>query len=136
MSLLQKLRQDRNSSSLNYYQGLINREQNKTIKEEKVIDDIKSSRSFDVKLIEENKRILEEKKVKTRVELKRKMILKRIDDKKRNVRIISNTSLTDLIAGFLDTKDKSKYIKQNAKNFKELPVEEQRNLFKIYMDFL
>ena len=134
--MLDKLRRENQNRSLLYYQLLINREQRNVIKEDKVNDDIKVSRSFDIKVIDKNKKNQDIQNAKTRLDVKRKMMMKTDEDNEKSISIVSNTSLDSLRAGFFDSKNKKKYIKQNEVNFKSLEIEEQRTLFKIFMDFL
>ncbi len=136
MSVLERMRLNQTNKSLLYYQMLINRGQKKDIKEDKVFDDVKVSRHFDIKVIDKNKKNQDIQSAKTRLDLDRKMMMKTIEDTERNKRIVSNTSLDSIKAGFLDSIDKKKYIKDNSINFKNLPTEDQRYLFKIFMDFL
>ena len=136
MSALEKLRLDRNNKSSLYYQLLINKGQRKVIKEDKVGDDVRVSRNYDIKVIDKNKINLDIQKAKTRLDVKRRMMMKQLEDTERNTRIVSNTSVDSIKAGFLDSVNKKKYIKDNAVNFKNLPVEEQRCLYKIFLDFL
>ena len=136
MSLLEQMRRKKNNTSLLYYQLLINKGQNKVIKADKVFDDVNVSRNHDIKVIDKNKINLDIQRAKTRLDVDRKMMMKTLEDTERNTRVVSNNSLDSLKAGFLDSKNKKKYIKNNEVNFKNLPVEEQRNLFKIFMDYL
>ncbi len=136
MSILEELRRKRNGKSLNYYQSIINREQSNTIQEERVFDSIKTSRSFDIKVINDNKRKLGDKVVKSRAELKRKMETPKLDDTIKNNRIVQNNTLSSLISGFLDSKNKKKYIKDNRVSFKNLDPVQQRTLFKLYIKYL
>ncbi len=136
MSLLEKMRRRRDGSSLSYYHSLINREQRETIVEEKVIDDVQVSRSFSHREIEKNKRNEEIQSAKTRLDVKRRMMMKQLEDNSKNQRLVSSKSLNGLIAGFLDSKSKKDYIKLNSTNFKSLATIDQRVLFKIFMDYL
>lgn len=135
-SLLEQMRMNKNNKSLLYYQLLINKGQKKVIKEDKVDDDIKVSRSYDIKVIDKNKINIDIQSAKTRLDVKRRMMMKTLEDTERNNRIVSNTSLDSLKAGFLDSKNKKKYIKNNSVNFKNLSVEEQRSLYKIFLDYI
>ncbi len=136
MSVLDKLRLDRNNKSLLYYQLLINKGQKKVGTEDKVNDDIRVSRNHDIKVINKNKKNQDIQSAKTRLDVKRKMMMKQLEDTERNSRIVSNTSFDGLRAGFLDSKNKKKYIKQNQTNFKNMPVDDQRSLFKLFMDYI
>jgi len=100
MSLLEQLVIKRNGNSLNYYQSLINREQNKTIVDEKVEDPTIISRHHDIKIIDENKKRLNEKRVKTRIEVKRKMEEEQKEEPKKNTHRIQNNTFDSLMAGF------------------------------------
>ena len=135
-STLEKLRLNRTNRSLLYYQLLINKGQRKEIKEDKVFDDIRVSRNYDIKVIDKNKINLEIQKAKTRLDVDRRMMMKHLEDTERNTRIVSNSSLDGLRAGYLDSINKKKYIKNNSVNFKNLPVEDQRALYKIFLDYL
>lgn len=124
------------NKSLLYYQLLVNQGQSKMDKDEKVVDDIKASRSYDIKFIQKNNKKQLENMIKTRLDVKRKQERKKPDEPVKNKRIISNNNVDSLKAGFLDSKDKKSYIKNNQENFKSLSSEDQRSLFKIFLDFL
>ncbi len=136
MSVLARLKRKQVNSSLLYYQLLINKEQGKVIKEDKVSDDVRVSRNYDIKVIDKNKENQEIQSAKTRLDVNRRMMMKQLEDNKKNTRIVSNNSLDGLKAGFLDSVNKEKYIKDNSVNFKSLVVEEQRVLYKLFLDFL
>ncbi len=136
MSLLQQMRQKRNSKSLNYYNSILARENQTLPQEERTFDPIRISRNHNIKVINENKKRLGDKVVKTRAEVKRKMELGKAPEVEKNERIVHNESLTALISGFLDSKEKKKYIKKNNKSFKNLDAVQQRTLFNLYMKYL
>lgn len=136
MNLIEKLRNQRINKSLLYYQMLVNREQKKKRKDEKVFDEVDVSRNHDIKVIQENKKRRAEQIIKTRLDVERKKERKQEEEPKKNKRIITNNNMISLKAGYLDSENKKKYIKDNELNFKNLPTDEQRQLFKIYLDFL
>lgn len=136
MNLLEKIRRRNTDSSLLYYQSIINREQRITTKKEKLKDDVKVSRSFDIKEIDENKKILTEKLIKSRQELQKKMEMAKEPNISKNKRILEFSTLNTLMSGFLDSKNKKGFIKKNSENFKNLEMDEQKILFKLFMDYI
>lgn len=126
-------------SDLEYYNSLIRRIRRRQMKEERVVDDVKMSRSFDIKKIDENKKRLREMLIKTKIDRERAMEKAKPEEPKKNNNIVTgNTTLNSLISGFLDTKkkDRRKFIKENSDNFKKLDDNEQKILFKMYNDYL
>ncbi len=130
------LRRKRNSKALNYYNDILARENASIPAEERVFDSIRMSRNHNVKIINENKRRLGDKVVKTRAEVKRKMEMGKAPEVEKNERTVRNNTLTSLISGFLDSKNKKKYIKDNSENFKGLEPIAQRTLFNLYLKYL
>ena len=136
MSILQQLKRSRDGTSLNFYHALIQKGKRKEIKDDKVEDDVKTSRSFRIKTIDDNKRKLKDQLVKTQIERKRAMEEQKKPEPPKNLHKIKNDSLTSLVAGLHDAQSKNEYIKDNRENFVNLPIEEQRQLFRIYLDQL
>ena len=93
MSVLARLKRKQVNSSLLYYQLLINKEQGKVIKEDKVSDDVRVSRNYDIKVIDKNKENQEIQSAKTRLDVNRRMMMKQLEDNKKNTRIVSNNSV-------------------------------------------
>ena len=50
--------------------------------------------------------------------------------------IIKNKSFNELKNGFLNTSNKEKYIKMNKEHIKGLPINQQRNLIKHFLQYL
>ena len=130
------LRRKRNSRALNYYNDILARENASIPAEERVFDSVRLSRNHNIKIINENKKRLGDKIVKTRAEVKRKIELGKAPEVEKNERAVQNNNITSLIAGFLDSRDKKKYIKQNSKSFKGLEAVQQRTLFNLYMKYI
>ncbi len=133
---MDSLRRKRNSRALNYYNDILARENASIPAEERVFDSIRMSRNHNIKIINENKKRLGDKIVKTRAEVIRKMELGKAPEVEKNERTVHNNTLTSLISGFLDSKNKNKYIKDNKVSFKGLEPIQQRTLFNLYMKYL
>lgn len=134
MSLLLKLRQKRDGNSHNYYQSLIDKGQKQEIPEQEVRDSIKVSRNFDIKVIDKNRENLRNMIVKTDLDRKKAMERRKEKEPKKTNHKIGNVSFDSLMSGLHDSKNKKKYISDNSDNFKTLEVEDQRKLFKVYLD--
>lgn len=134
MSLLQQIRNQKLSKSNRFYNSLLHRNQLSQIREEIVYDDIAVSRSFDIKVIDKNRKNLDDMIIKTSINRKRKMERNKEKDTPKNKSIVNNTSFDGLKAGFIDSKEKEKYIKNNSDNFKALDPCEMKKLFKIFLD--
>ena len=124
--------------ALDFYNGLIN--QNKQVentpKEEIVNDDIKISRSFDIKKIDKNKKNLKELLIKTNIDRKRKIEAKKLPDTITNDHDINNASFESLRNGFVTSTKKDKYISKNKEAFKSLRPTEMKKLMKIYLQHI
>lgn len=57
-------------------------------------------------------------------------------DISKDKNIISNKSFNQVRSGFLNTSNKEQYIKQNAEHIKALPLNNQRNLMKLFLNYL
>lgn len=136
MSLLEQLRKRRNGNSLNYYQTLVNRGQKQEIPEQKVRDSIRVSRHHDIKVIDKNRENLREMLVKTDVDRKKAMEKHKAKEPAKTTHKIGNVNFDSMVSGLHDAKNKKQYISSNADNFKILEVEDQRKLFKIFLDNL
>ena len=58
------------------------------------------------------------------------------EDMDKDKNIVSNKSMNQIKNGFLSTSDKEKYIKQNKEHIKSLPINEQRNLIKLFLTYM
>lgn len=136
MSLLQQLRRSRNISSLDYYQSLIKNNQRTEIKDDIVTDDVRTSRHYDIKVIMDNKKKLVEKLARTRIDVKRAMEEEMKTEPEKNTRILTTKTMDGMISGLHDSKNIKKFITDNSDNFKELEINEQRTLFKLFLNAL
>ncbi len=136
MSLLDKLRKQRNGNTLNYYEAIIKRGQRKEIPEQKVRDSIRVSRHHDIRVIDKNRENLREMLVKTDVDRQKAMKKEEPKEPAKTTHKIGNATFDSLLSGLYDAKNKKQYISSNADNFKTLDKQEQRRLFKIFLDNL
>lgn len=134
-ALLDKLRKRNREKKLDL---LIKKYNRKQIKEDKVEDDVRNSRRYDIKKIEENKTRLNDLITKTNIERKRAIENVKKEEPKKNPHNILNNTYDSLKSGFLDTpkNKRHKFIKRNRKNFKELSSLEQKKLFNIYAKYI
>lgn len=58
------------------------------------------------------------------------------EDMDKDKNIVSNKSMNQIKNGFLSTSDKDKYIKQNKEHIKGLPLNDQRNLIKLFLTYM
>lgn len=126
----------RATKSLLYYKSLIAKNKTGQIPEERVLDEVISSRNFIHKEILDNNKRRREQVTKTRTDVSKAIEMRKADDEDKNEHIITNNTLTSLISGVTDSKDKRDYIKNNEEGFKGLKPNEQRELFKLYITFL
>ncbi len=73
MSIIEQMRMKRNSKSLNYYNSIVARENaSGTLPpEERAFDPVRISRSYDIRVINDNKRKLTDRVIKTWAEVER-----------------------------------------------------------------
>lgn len=50
--------------------------------------------------------------------------------------IVSNKSMNQIKNGFLSTSNKDKYLEQNREHIKGLPLNDQRNLIKLFLTYM
>ncbi len=99
-------------------------------------DIVSMSRSKDIKKIEENEQLLSDNIIKSRVNLMRKMRERKKVNIEKNKHIVINNTFEGMRAGIVDSKDKKKYIEANAETFKNLEINEQKIIFKLFLDYL
>lgn len=105
------------------------------IKEE-IKYEVETNRMTDIKEIEKEQKKVREAIIEKNIKIKKVIEDVEIEDVEKDNNIILNTSLTSLLNGFLSTKEKNKYIKANADNFKSLQPNEQKSLFRIYLTYI
>ena len=147
MSLLQQLRNKRLPRNVSYLENIKAQQEiamkqqqeevERKLKENQAKDQIERERMYIVKKMkEEEKKELENIKI---VNENRETVMKeKIKEEIEVDTIKSNKTLNELISGFLsiEMKERPKYIKTNAENFKSLNPREQQTLYKLYAKYL
>lgn len=136
MSLLRELKRQRTDSRMLFYQDIINKNKNRQIKEDRVLDDVKTSRVPFIKVITENERRKQDQIFKTQVDRQKAMEEDKKEEPEKNENILLDDTLETMKAGIHDSKDKNEYVKNNRENFKNLNNEDQRIIFKIFLDLI
>ena len=95
-----------------------------------------NARLHNIKIIEENERMVREAIIEKNKHLKRAMEMPKEEDSRKDREIIQNLTLNSMISGFLTSVSKEKYIKANRANFKNLNIQEQQVLFKLFASYL
>ena len=128
-SYLENLKRNRKNKMLNYYENVV-------LKNKKITDDIENDRLYNIRIIEENQKKMQEEIIKTRQFLAESIKQKKQKPDGGDNHIIQNNNIVSLSTGFLTTENKDDYIIENRKNFKNLNLKEQQNLFKLYYMYI
>lgn len=88
------------------------------------------------KLIDNRRDEVEEVLIQKSKDFRKFNIAIKESDIKKDRNIISNKSFNQIKNGFLNTSNKEKYIKQNAEHIKALPINNQRNLMSLFLEYL
>ena len=134
MSLLEKLRRNKNPRVLNYYNGVVRRNQEDKLK--KLRFEEENAKLHNIKVIEENERRVRDALIEKNKHLKKAMEMPKAEDSRKDIDIIQNVTLNSMISGFLTSSSKEKYIKSNRSNFKALNIQEQQVLFKLFASYI
>ena len=88
------------------------------------------------KLIDNRRDEVEEVMIRKNKDFRKFNIAVKAKDIKKDRNIISNKSMNQIKNGFLNTSNKEQYIQQNAEHIKSLPINDQRNLMKLFLNYL
>ena len=134
LSILDKLRRKKNPRVLNYYNGVVRRNREDKLKQLQFEEE--NAKLHNIKVIEENERRVRDALIEKNKHLKKAMEMPKEEDSKKDIDIIQNVTLNSMISGFLTSISKEKYIKSNRSNFKNLNIQEQQVLFKLFASYI
>lgn len=88
------------------------------------------------KLIDNRRNEVEEVLIERNKDFRKFNIKAKADDVKLDKQVIKNKSFNQIKNGFLSSSNKENYIKQNSEHIKNLPMGNQRNLIKFFLQYL
>jgi len=129
MSLLNQLRARNLPRGVHYFHDLVSKKEQEKYEEER-------NRLYNQQLQEEKRK--EELKQLQELEQRREEAMKQEKEKDapKDKSIVKNKSLVELMNGVLTTSNKEKYIRDNKNAFKQLSIQEQQTLFKLYSQLI
>ena len=136
MSLLQQLKRRRTDSRMLFYENLINKNKKRQIKEDLVTDDVLTSRVPFIKIIDENKRRQQDQIFKTNIDRQQVLEEDMKEEPEKNEHPLLDNTIESMRIGIHDAKDKNKYVSANADNFKALSNDDQRKIFRIFLELI
>lgn len=113
----------RNSKRISTQDGIVSGQKVDTRVDYEILTDNRRKELDDI-IIERNKNF------------KSKNIIAKVEDTKKDKQTISNKSFQSIKNGFWTTDNKDKYIKDNRNHIKSLPVNQQRNLIRMFLQHL
>ena len=87
-------------------------------------------------LVDRRREEVEEIVIQKNRDFRTKNILAKAKDIKKEKQIISNKSFKSIYAGFINSENKDKYIEKNRNHIKGLKINEQRNLVRMFLQFI
>jgi len=87
-------------------------------------------------LVDRRRDEVEEVVIEKNRDFRTKNILAKAKDVKKEKQSIQNKSFQSLYSGFINSKNKEKYIATNKNHILSLPIAKQRNLISVFLNFL